>query len=182
MITEASVLGVYRDSLHRFSKQDTHEIELLEGLGVDGDAHLGETVQHRSRVRADPTAPNLRQVHLMHSELFAWLGARGFDVQGGQLGENVTTVGVDLLDLPVGSRLHLGSSAVVELTGLRNPCMQINDFMPGLLRELVGTTDDGAVVRRAGVMGVVLASGIVRPGDQIVVSLPAEPHRKLERV
>ena len=173
---------MHRDSTHRFSKQPAPAIELIEGLGVDGDAHLGVTVQHRSRVRADPSQPNLRQVHLIHQELFDWLGGRGFSVDPGMLGENVTTRGVDLLGLPRGARLHMGESAVVEVTGLRNPCAQIEDFQRGLLKGLVGHDDAGALVRRAGVMGIVVAGGPIRPGDKIAVVLPPEPHEALDRI
>lgn len=155
---------------------------MLAGLGVVGDAHFGTTVQHRSRVRADPTQPNLRQVHLMHQELFGWLAHRGLSVDPGVLGENITTTGIDLLGLPRGTMLHLGASAVVEVTGLRNPCAQIETFMPGLLKELVGYDDGGTLVRRAGIMGVVHHGGTVRGGDTIDIVLPSKPHEKLDRV
>jgi len=178
----AHVLAVHTDSTHRFSKQAVPGIELLAGLGVAGDAHQGVTVQHRSRVRADPTQPNLRQVHLMHQELFDELALKGFRVAAGSLGENVTTSGIDLLGLPRGTRLHLGGSAVVEVTGLRNPCAPIENFQPGLLKELVGYDDAGTLVRRAGIMGVVLQGGTVRPGEGIVVVLPGGPFEPLERV
>lgn len=177
-----NVTAVSRDSRHAFSKVAQPSIRLLAGLGVEGDAHLGVTVQHRSRVAADPNQPNLRQVHLMHAELFDELKAAGFEVSAGQLGENVTTRGVDLLSLPVGAKLHLGESAVVEVTGLRNPCGQIDAFQPGLLAQVIGHDGQGQLVRKAGIMGVVLESGEVRPGDQIQVKLPPEPHRRLERV
>jgi MOSC domain-containing protein YiiM len=176
------VHSVHRDAEHRFSKATAASVTLLEGLGVEGDAHAGTTVQHRSRVARDPSQPNLRQVHLIGTELLDELRATGYDVAAGQLGENVTTSGVDLLALPRGSVLRLGASAVVEVTGLRNPCLQIEAFRPGLLAEVVGRDDAGAVVRRAGVMGVVLAGGMVRPGDAIAVELPEEPHLPLDRV
>ena len=178
----AVVLSVGRDSGHRFSKPSCEAITLLEGLGVAGDAHLGVTVQHRSRVAVDPTQPNLRQVHLIHSELFAELAAAGFTLRPGDLGENVTTTGIDLLSLPRGARLHIGDDALVEVTGLRNPCSQINAFEPGLLKMVVGHDDKGRVVRKAGIMGIVLHSGVVRPGDKITVTLPQEPHHALDRV
>ena len=171
--------GVSRDGKHRFSKTAEDAITLVAGLGVEGDAHFGETVQHLSRVRRDPTQPNLRQVHLIHSELFDEVTA---DVEPGQLGENVTTSGLALLDLPRGTRLRLGQEAVVELTGLRNPCVQIDRFRPGLLKEVVSTDAAGAVVRKAGVMAVVLASGVVKPGDAIEVTLPDEPFEALAPV
>ncbi|ALO66232.1 MOSC domain-containing protein [Arthrobacter alpinus] len=182
MNTNAQVSAVHLDTSHRFSKESVEEIELEAGLGVAGDAHRGVTVQHLSRVRADPTAPNLRQVHLIQQELFEWLEPRGFSVAPGELGENITTRGVDLLKLPRGTLLHLGEHAVVELTGLRNPCSQIEDFRPGLLKELVGHDDGGTVVRRAGVMGVVRTGGAIRPDEPIVVVLPEGPHEALERV
>lgn len=182
MTNKAAVVAVHRESDHRFSKGTADSIELLQGLGVSGDAHLGATVQHRSRVRADPTQANLRQVHLMHQELFNALAAKGFTVAPGSLGENVTTVGLDLLALPRGTRLHLGRDAVVEVTGLRNPCSQIEDFQRGLLKEMVGYDDAGTLVRRAGVMGVVHRGGTIRPGDRIDVVLPEEPHEPLDKV
>lgn len=182
MNDSAKVLAVHADATHRFSKKTASHVELLAGLGVAGDAHLGTTVQHRSRVRADPAQPNLRQVHLMHQELFDWLETRGFSVEAGALGENITTTGVDLLGLPRGTQLHLGETAVVEVTGLRNPCAQIEGFMPGLLKELVGYDDAGILLRRAGIMGVVRHGGTVRGGDKIDVVLPSGPHQKLDRI
>ncbi|MGP9503621.1 MOSC domain-containing protein [Specibacter sp. AOP5-B1-6] len=182
MNTNAQVSAVHLDAEHRFSKRSVAEIVLLEGLGVAGGAHLGVTVQHRSRVRADPTQPNLRQVHLMHQELFDWLAGRGFTVAPGDLGENVTTAGVDLLDLPLGAMLQLGADAVVEVTGLRNPCSQIDNLQPGLLKELVGYDDGGKLLRRAGIMGVVRRGGAVKPGERITVVLPDEPRKALDRV
>ncbi len=175
-------MAVSSDGEHRFSKEVAGQVELLAGLGVAGDAHAGVTVQHRSRVAADPTRPNLRQVHLIHAELFAELAEHGFGVAAGQLGENITTSGLDLLGLPRGTRLHLGEQAVVEVTGLRNPCAQINAFQPGLLAALVGRDAEGQVVRKAGVMGVVVAGGTVATGDEIQVVLPPEPFYALERV
>lgn len=179
---EASVLAVCRDGEHRFSKAAVEEVTLLAGLGVRGDAHAGVTVQHRSRVAVDPTQPNLRQVHLIQAELFDELDEHGFRVSPGQLGENVSTYGVDLLGLPRGTQLHLGSDAVIELTGLRNPCQQINTFSPGLLSEVLTKDQAGHLIRKAGVMSVVLAGGTVRPGDSIAVALPPLPHQPLERV
>ncbi len=157
-------------------------IRLVEGLGVEGDAHLGATVQHRSRVRRDPRQPNLRQVHLLPSELFAEVLGAGHRVVPGDLGENVTTSGLDLLALPTGTVLLLGDVAEVVVTGLRNPCRQIDDFQDGLLRRVLSLDADGAVVRRAGVMGVVRRGGEVRPGDPVSVVLPEGPHRPLEPV
>ncbi|MFJ5214499.1 MOSC domain-containing protein [Streptomyces sp. NPDC088354] len=177
-----TVVAVSRDEGHHFSKPTRESIRLLAGLGVEGDAHLGVTVQHRSRVARDPTQPNLRQVHLIHGELHDELRAAGYEVAPGELGENVTTRGVDLLGLPVGTRLRLGGEAVVEVTGLRNPCLQIDGFRSGLLSQVVGRDERGRVVRKGGIMGVVLTGGEVRPGDRVGVELPEGPHRRLERV
>lgn len=177
-----TVIGVSSDGAHRFSKEPAGAITLLAGLGVAGDAHAGVTVQHRSRVAVDPTQPNLRQVHLMHAELFDELRGKGFDVQPGQLGENITTRGLDLLGLGRGTRLRIGATAVVEVTGLRNPCVQIDRFRPGLLKEVVHRAEDGSLVRKAGIMGVVLAGGDVVPGDPITLEPPPGPHRPLNPV
>jgi len=176
------VTAVGRSATHTFTKPVCDSIRLAAGLGVEGDAHLGETVKHRSRVARDPTQPNLRQVHLIHAELHDELAAAGFRVSAGEMGENVTTRGVDLLGLPTGTRLHLGESAVVEVTGLRNPCVQLNGLHPGLMSAVLERDQNGDLVRKAGVMGVVLASGEVRPGDPIRVELPAQPHRALQPV
>jgi len=178
----AEIIAVARDEGHRFSKPLLPAIRLLAGLGVEGDAHCGETVKHRSRVAVDPTQPNLRQVHLIQAELFEELAAGGFSLRPGDMGENVTTLGLDLLSLPVGTRLRLGAQALVEITGLRNPCVQIEAFRPGLLKAVLVRDADGKLIRKAGIMGIVLAGGEVRPGDPIGVSLPALPHRALERV
>jgi MOSC domain-containing protein YiiM len=170
----ASVVAVAVDAQHRFSKRTADSIRLLEGLGVEGDAHAGETVQHRSRVARDPTQPNLRQVHLIHAELLDEAGEHGFTVPPAAMGENITTRGIDLLGLPTGAVLELGDEAEVEVTGLRSPCTQIDGYSPGLLKRMVGRAPDGAVVRRAGVMAVVLRGGVVAPGDAIRVRLPAD--------
>jgi len=176
------VVAVCRDDGHRFSKLVTAQVSLIAGLGVAGDSHAGATVQHRSRVRADPTQPNLRQVHLIHAELFDDLAAAGYTIKPGDLGENITTNGLDLLGLPRGTVLRIGDDAVVEVTGLRNPCQQINDFRAGLLREVLSTDADGRVVRRAGIMGVVVRGGPVTAGDAIRVEPPDQPWEPLERV
>ncbi len=176
------VTAVSRSPEHRFSKAVQGSIRLLAGLGVEGDAHLGVTVQHRSRVAQDPTQPNLRQVHLIHGELHEELAAKGFRVVPGAMGENVTTSGLDLLGLPRGTRLHLGTTAVVEVTGLRNPCKQIEDFRPGLLSAVLDRDAAGKLIRKAGVMAVVLAGGDVHMGDAITVEWPPLPHHPLERV
>jgi MOSC domain-containing protein YiiM len=167
---------------HHFSKTPSLGIRLLTGLGVAGDGHMGATVKHRSRVRKDPTQPNLRQVHLIHAELFDELRTKGFVVKPGELGENITTSGIDLLELPAGTRLHLGESAVVEITGLRNPCVQIDHFRQGLMAATLDHDADGNLIRKAGIMSVVIRDGDVRPGDAIAVELPRTPHRRLQPV
>lgn len=167
---------------HTMGKPNRPSIRLLAGLGVEGDAHAGTTVKHRSRVARDPSQPNLRQVHLIHAELHDELRAKGFAVEAGAMGENVTTRGVDLLGLPTGARLRLGEQAVVEVTGLRNPCGQLNGVEPGLMEATLDRDAEGNLVRKAGVMAVVLADGEVRPGDAVAVDLPAEPRRPLEPV
>jgi len=154
----------------------------LAGLGVEGDAHLGVTVQHRSRVAKDPSQPNLRQVHLIHEELLDELNAVGFQLAPGLIGENITTRGIDLLRLPRGARLHIGDCALIGVTGLRDPCRQLNDFRPGLMAAVLGRDAQGNLVRKAGIMGVVLAGGEIRAGDAIRVELPVQPHQRLERV
>jgi MOSC domain-containing protein YiiM len=176
------VTAVSRSARHTFSKPNQDGIRLLTGLGVEGDAHQGETVRHRSRVRRDPSRPNLRQVHLIHAELHDELRAAGFTVADGDMGENVTTRGVDLLALPTGTRLRLGERAVVEVTGLRNPCVQLDRFQEGLMAAVLDHDADGNLIRKAGVMGVVLAGGEVHPGDVIQVELPPAPHRPLQPV
>jgi hypothetical protein len=178
----AAVVAVSSNGVYSFTKPNQESITLLAGLGVEGDVHAGVTVKHRSRVAKDPTVPNLRQVHLIHTELFEEVAGAGFEVRPGDLGENVTTRGIDLLGLPVGTRLHLGPEAVVEVTGLRNPCAQIDGFRHGLLKQVLGRDEDGQVVRKAGIMSIVLTGGEIRPGDTIRVELPAGPHRRLERV
>jgi MOSC domain-containing protein YiiM len=175
------VVAVHASRDHRFSKESRDRIELHEGLGVVGDAHYGTTVQHRSRVRVDPSQPNLRQVHLIHAALFDLLAGHGHVVAPGDLGENVTTRGIDLLGLPVGTRLTLGT-VVLTVTGLRNPCVQIDTFRAGLLKEVVHTDEHGEVVRLAGVMAIVSRGGVVRPGAEIHVELPAGPRLPLTRV
>jgi len=176
------VVAVGSSAGHTFSKSTGIEITLLEGLGVRGDAHCGVTVKHRSRVARDPTQPNLRQVHLMHSELFDELAAKGFAVLPGQMGENITTRGLPLLALPEGTELHVGASAVVRLTGLRNPCTQLDRFKHGLMSAVLDHGPNGQLIRKAGVMSVVIAGGVVRSGDAIRVELPSGTHRALEPV
>ncbi|MEM7350788.1 MAG: MOSC domain-containing protein [Acidobacteriota bacterium] len=177
-----TVTAVSRSATYTFSKPKADHIHLLAGLGVEGDVHMGETVKHRSRIKRDPTVPNLRQVHLIHSELHDELRSGGFEVSPGDMGENVTTRGVDLLGLPTGTKLHLGSEAVVEITGLRNPCAQLDNFQSGLMQAVLDRDEEGNLVRKSGIMGVVLTGGDVQPGDTIRVELPSEPHQALEPV
>ena len=178
----ASVVAVSRSAQHTFSKPAEPAIHLIEGLGVEGDAHAGATVKHRSRVKRNPNEPNLRQVHLIHAELHDELRRRGFDVAPGQMGENVTTAGVDLLGLPRGTRLKLGDEAVVEVTGLRDPCVQLEQVQSGLMQAVIERDAEGNVIRKAGVMSVVLRGGAVHPGDPIEVELPPEPYEPLKVV
>jgi MOSC domain-containing protein YiiM len=176
------VVSVSLSVRHAFSKELVPSIRLLAGLGVEGDAHAGVMIKHRSRVAVDPTQPNLRQVHLIHSELFVELFDNGFTIAPGDLGENIVTAGIDLLAVPRGTKLRLGATAVVEITGLRNPCSQIEAFQPGLLAKVVGKDAGGQIVRKAGIMGIVLTGGDVVPGDAVATELPFEPHVRLERV
>lgn len=177
-----TVIAVAADKEHNFSKPVKEQITLVAGLGVEGDAHFGKTVQHLSRIAIDPTVPNIRQVHLIHSELFSYLKDEGFDISPGQMGENITTSGVDLLSMPVGTRLFIGDEAVIELTGLRNPCKQLNSLQDGLMKKLVYKSRDGDIVRLSGVMSIITKGGVVRPGDSIRIEIPPLPHRALERV
>ena len=173
-----TIIGLASDGAHRFAKQPQAALALRAGLGVEGDAHAGITVQHLSRVAKNPSAPNLRQVHLIHAELFDELAAKGFAVAPGQMGENVTTRGIDLLGLSRGTRLRLGAEVVIEVTGLRNPCHQLNGLAPGLMEAVLGRADDGSLIRKAGVMAVVVTGGEVLLGDAITldsVPLGLEP-------
>lgn len=176
------MVAVAADDGHRFSKRVVDRIALIEGQGVRGDAHCGVTVQHRSRVRSDPTKPNLRQVHLIPSELFADLRGRGSEIGPADLGENVTTEGADLMALPTGTVLRIGAEVRLEMTGLRNPCAQIEAFCPGLLSVGLTKGDDGSLIRRAGIMAVVRRGGRVAAGDRIVIETPPLPHHPLEVV
>lgn len=176
------VVAVSSSPSHSMSKPNQLFIRLVAGVGVEGDAHAGSTVKHRSRVARDPTQPNLRQVHLVHAELFDELHADGFDVSPGRMGENITTSGIDLLGLAKGSRLHIGSEAVVEVTGLRNPCHQLDRIQPGLMAAVMPKDAAGNLVRKAGIMAIVLVGGEIRPGDPIRAELPAEPRLPLECV
>jgi MOSC domain-containing protein YiiM len=179
---DATVTAVSCSPTHSFHKAAVDRIRLLAGLGVEGDAHLGEKVRHRSRTRQVPLPPNLRQVHLIHGELHDELNAAGFDVAPGQMGENITTRGLDLLGLPVGARLRLGDRAVIEVTGLRNPCAQLDRFRKGLMQATLERDAEGRLVRKAGIMAIVLVAGDVHAGDPIAIELPPPPWRALEPV
>lgn len=177
-----TVIAVHVSAGHTFSKTPQDVIRLLAGQGVEGDAHCAPTVKHRARVARDPSQPNLRQVHLIHAELFDELARDGFDIAPGDIGENVTTTGIDLLALPAGARLRLGPDGVVEVTGLRNPCYQLNDFRTGLMPATLAKTEEGELIRKAGVMAIVVADGEVRAGDPIEAVLSARPHQPLQPV
>lgn len=179
---QGAVVAVSRSAGHTMTKPSQPSITLRAGYGIEGDVHAGATVKHQSRVRTDTTKPNLRQVHLIPAELHDELSVDGFELEPGQMGENITTRGVALLELPTGTRLHLGPEAVVEVTGLRNPCHQLDGLQAGLKNRLLGRDSDGHLVRKAGIMSVVLTGGVVKPGDTLRVELPAEPHRPLAKV
>lgn len=176
------VKAVHLSPTHTFSKYSVPAITLLKGLGVEGDAHCGKLMKHRSRLKQKPVPPNLRQVHFMHVELFDELKEKGFEVTPGLIGENITTSGLDLLDLPRGTLLFLGDTAIVEITGLRNPCNQLNGLQEGLLSAVLDRDNKGNLIRKSGIMGIVLEGGVVKPGDIIRVELPEKPFFKLERV
>ncbi len=181
-MTGPRVIAVCVSPGHTMSKPATDSIWLRAGLGVEGDAHAGTTVKHRSRVAKDPHAPNLRQVHLIHAELFEDVATRGFKVKPGELGENITTAGIDLLSLPRGTVLKLGTSASVEITGLRNPCKQIDGLQDGLMEAVLERSPERGLIRKAGIMSVVLSGGEVRAGDAITITLPPQPHEPLKPV
>jgi len=180
-MSNATVIAVASDSEHNFSKITKPAITLVAGFGVKGDAHAGVTVKHRSRVAKDPSQPNLRQVHLIHQELFEDLSKQGYEVVAGQMGENVVTRGISLLDLPTGTKLEIGE-AIIEITGLRNPCHQLNQIKDGLMQKLVFKTENGDVVRLCGVMAIVLRGGDIKEGDEIQVILPKKPYIALQKV
>ncbi len=177
-----SVLSVSKSNTHSFSKNRCSSIILINGLGVEGDAHMGEKVKHRSRVKQDPAQPNLRQVHLMQSELFDELKSQGFEVSPAQMGENITTKGIDLLKLPRNTILAIGKSAKIQITGLRNPCYQLNSIKEGLMNEVLEKDEQGNLIRKAGIMGIVIAGGEISVGDDISIHLPDQPHFNLEPV
>lgn len=173
------VIAVSKSSAHTFSKTVVDSIRLIAGEGVDGDAHQGVTVKHRSRVKVDPTQLNLRQVHLIHDELIQELQEKGFDVHPATMGENITTAGVDLLALPTDTILAIGAGVQLKVTGLRNPCAQLDNYQKGLMAAVLDRDEQGNLIRKAGIMSVVLKGGVVHAGDPIDVMLPAQPHRPL---
>lgn len=181
-IKNGTVVAVSKSKVHGFSKAVVGNIQLLSGLGVEGDAHCGRNVKHRSRVKQNPDQPNLRQIHLIHAELLGELAASGFDVLPGDLGENITTRNIPLLSLPRDTRLVFSGGAEITVTGLRNPCPQIDDFMPGLLASVIDRDSEGNLVRKCGIMGTISKGGAVAGGDTISVILPPRPHIPLERV
>ena len=176
------VTAVSISSTHSFQKFGRGKIELIAGIGIKGDTHAGKTVRHRSRVAKDPTQPNLRQVHLIHSELHTELNNAGFDISAGDMGENITTKGIDLLGLPTDTQLHIGDEAIIRVTGLRNPCSKLDNFQSGLMSAVLDKDEAGNIVRKAGIMSIVIAGGVVKPGDNIKIELPPKPYRSLERV
>ncbi|MEM7086752.1 MAG: MOSC domain-containing protein [Bacteroidota bacterium] len=180
-MNQGKVIALSKSDAHTFNKYNCDRINLLTGLGVEGDAHMGKTVKHRSRVKKDPTAPNLRQVHLIHAELFEELSERGFTVHPGEMGENITTRGIDLLKLPKNTVLKIGASEIV-ITGLRNPCSQLESIQKGLMKAVLDTDSQGEIVRKAGIMGIVQEGGEITKGDTIWVQLPQQPHLALEKV
>ncbi|MDB4285683.1 MOSC domain-containing protein [bacterium] len=177
-----TITAVSRSGSHTMIKPTQSSITLVEGLGVEGDAHKGTTIKHRSRVRQDPTKPNLRQVHLIHSELHDEVAAKGMPVQPGQMGENITTRGIDLLGLSTGTKLHLGKEAIIEITGLRNPCVQLDEIFPGLMAAVIDKDSEGNLIRKAGIMAIVLKGGEVFVGDSIRIEVPEGEHLPLEKV
>jgi len=182
MNTEATVAAVARSEDHRFSKEVVPEIRLLAGIGIEGDAHAGAHVKHRSRVQRNAEQPNLRQIHLIEAELLEALADKGFALAPAQIGENITTHGIDLPALPLGARLRIGADACVEVTGLRTPCAQIENFQPGLLKAVTGRDAAGKPVLKSGIMGIVRAGGTVRAGDRITVEMPSGTHEPLKPV
>ena len=176
------VIALSKSKSHTMSKGSEKSIELLKGLGVKGDAHMGEKVKHRSRVRQNPDQPNLRQVHLIHSELHTELIEKGFDIKAGEMGENITTLGIDLLALPKDTLLKIGDAAVVKITGLRNPCTQLDGLQEGLMQAVLDKDSRGALIRKSGIMGIVLQGGEIIVGDKIEIEYPSQPFIKLDRV
>lgn len=179
---KGKIIGVSKSQSHTFNKFSCEHITLIEGLGVKGDAHMGKTVKHRSRVSKDPTQPNLRQVHLVNYELFEELKEKGFYIKNGEMGENITTIGIDLLSLPKSTILKLGQKVKIKITGLRNPCNQLNSIKDGLMKAVLDDDENGNLIRKAGVMGVVVEGGKISVGEEIEILLPQKPYLTLERV
>lgn len=179
---KGKVISVSKSESHTFNKFVCDKITLLKGLGVKGDAHMGKKVKHQSRVAHDPTQPNLRQVHLIHSELFEELSDKGFQVTPGQMGENITTQEIDLLSLPKDTILSIGETAKIQITGLRNPCKQIDSIKKGLMKAVLDKDESGNLIRKSGIMGIVLEEGVINTGDEISIELPTKPFIKLEKV
>jgi MOSC domain-containing protein YiiM len=182
MMIQATVIALSKSETHSFSKINCDKLLLIKGLGIEGDAHMGTTVKHRSRVKQDASQPNLRQVHLIHSELFDEVALKGFQVFPGQIGENITTRGIDLLSLPKGTLLKIGNEVIIEVTGLRNPCSQLNTIKDGLMNAVLGKDANGNLILKAGIMGIVISGGEILLNDTIKVYLPQKPFVKLERV
>ena len=176
----ARVLALSLSPTHTFSKSPQQRLKLVAEHGVEGDAHFGVTVKHRSRVAKNPDAPNLRQVHLIHQEMLDRVASSGLDLKPGDIGENILTAGVDLLALSRGARLQMGS-AEVEVTGLRNPCLQLDNFKPGLRRAFLQKRANGEIIRLAGVMAIVAKTGEVSLDDLSKVTSPTT-HTPLEVV
>ncbi|WP_428243401.1 MOSC domain-containing protein [Gynuella sp.] len=177
-----TVVSVSKSATHSFSKHVVESITLIAGQGVEGDAHKGETVKHRSRVKVDPSQPNLRQVHLIHGELIKQLQDQGFNVYPATMGENITTEGIDLLSLPTHTIIRIGAEAVIQVTGLRNPCAQLDHYQKGLTAAVLDRDEEGNLIRKAGIMAIVLQGGVVRAGDAMIVELPEPPYQPLQRV
>ncbi len=181
-LTLPEILSTSARKGHGVGKTVLSEITLIAGQGVEGDAHCGEKVKHRSRARYNPSLPNLRQVHLIHGELLDELAGKGFAIAPGELGENILTGGIDLLSLPTGSILSFPSGATVEITGLRNPCIQLERHKTGLMHALLDHAADGSLIRKGGIMGIVLTGGVVRAGDGVVITDPEGAFRPLQPV
>lgn len=181
-MSKGQVKALSRSAHHSMSKKNEESLQILTGLGVAGDAHMGEKVKHRSRVAKNPNQPNLRQVHLIHSELHSELLQKGFDIKAGEMGENITTEGIALLALPRNSILHIGAQVKIQVTGLRNPCDQLNGLQEGLMKAVLDKDKEGNLIRKAGIMGIVIQGGEIILGDPIEVSYPPKPYQALERV
>jgi len=180
-MTYPKVVAVACDKAHNIVKPLQDKITLIAGLGVKGDAHAGKTVQHRYDKARTPDTPNLRQVHLIQSELFDDVAELGMVVEPGQMGENITTRGIDVLALSRGTQLQIGE-ALIEVTGLRNPCKYLNQIAPGLLKACIGKWEDGTILPKTGIMGVVINGGDIKPGDDIHIMATDRPYERLKPV